>query len=150
MTLLWVALLLAAHLACGGGWVSLPALALVVLAWGASLDRAVVAAWTAGLLLDACSVGRLGLQALAWGLAAATLSVEQRVSHRRELPTLMLACGLAAFWLDLAPGLLGPPWGAYGSEGILHAGISAAATALASPILLGPVRARWRPRRAGG
>ncbi|GEM_PF-5287068 len=149
LTLLWPALLLSAHLAGWGGWVSLPALALVVLAWGTSLDRAVSAAWATGLFLDACSVGRLGIQALAWALAAATLSVEQRASHRRELPTLMLACGLAAFWLDLLPGLLGPPWGGYGSEGLLRAGLSAGCTALVSPLILAPVRARWRPRRVG-
>ena len=149
MTLFWTALLLLAHLAGWGGWVSLPALALVALAWGASLDRAVPAAFTAGLFLDACSLGRLGLQALAWTLAVATLSVEQRASHRREIGTLMLASGLAALWLELVPGVLGPPWGMFGRGDLLHAGLSAAATSLVAPLLLAPVRSRWSPRRAG-
>ncbi len=148
MTGIWALMLLGAHLLGFGGWVSLPALALVVLAWGTSLDRAVLAAWAAGLALDACSAGPLGLQALAWGLAAAALSVEQRATHRRELPTLMLACGLAALWLRMVTGLSGPTWAAYGRQGLLETGVSALVTAGVSPLLLGPLRARWH-RRAG-
>lgn len=146
---LWIALLLLAHLAGWLRWLDLPALALLALGWGASLDRAVPLAWGLGLMLDAASLGGLGPQALAWSGAAAALCVEQRATHRRELPTLMLAAGLVSLWLGAATGWLGPPGfgGTFGFSGIWRLLSLALPTALFAPVLLWPLRRDWARRR---
>lgn len=147
MSLLWGLLLAAVHLA---GWVSpwldLSALALVAIGWGLSLDRAAVLAWGLGFLMDGASLGPLGVQAMAWSSAASAMAVEQRATHRAETGTLIMAAALTALWLGAVSGLINP--GRLLTPASIGAlSLRAAATALAAPLVLWPVRRFWRPRQ---
>ena len=147
MSLLGTCLLLICHLiGWGRDWVDLSALALVCLGWGLSLERAAVLAWGVGFLLDAASIGPLGVQAMAWTAAVSALAVEQRVAHRSEAATMMVAAALAALWLGLVTGCLNPGQ-TLGGDGLLRLLPRVLGTGLLAPMILWPVRSGWRGRR---